>query len=326
MLKEIRWGIIGCGNVTEVKSGPAFNKVPFSKLVAVMRRNGEKAADYAQRHGVPKWYTNAQDLIDDEAVNAIYIATPPDSHAHYTLAALKKGKPVYVEKPMTLNAASAQVMMEAVEASPTKLCVAHYRRQQPYFKKIKELLENKTIGDVLWVDLRFLQPHRKEMLGEGNTPWRINPAFSGGGLFHDLAPHGLDLMLYYFGAPLQSKGMAFNQGGFYEAADVVCGTSLLPHNIVFNGLWHFNAPQGDAADVCEITGTKGKLSFSVFDPQLLHLTLNGKKETFTFQPPAHVQQPMIEAVVAYFRNEKANPCSVQEGMQVMQWLDAFTLA
>src|SRR5205085_8185937 len=102
-MDKINWGIIGCGDVTEVKSGPAFNKVKNSSLVAVMRRNAVKAKDYAQRHNVPKWYTDANDLIADPKINAIYIATPPSSHEKYTLAVLDAGKPVYVEKPMSID-------------------------------------------------------------------------------------------------------------------------------------------------------------------------------------------------------------------------------
>ena len=90
--KTIRWGIIGCGAVTEVKSGPGFQKANNSELVAVMRRNGNKAADFAKRHQVPKWYDDADFLIQDDEVDAVYIATPPDTHKYYTLhvAAAKK--------------------------------------------------------------------------------------------------------------------------------------------------------------------------------------------------------------------------------------------
>lgn len=323
-MAEIRWGIIGCGNVTEVKSGPAFNKVAHSKLVAVMRRDAAKAADYARRHGVPKWYSNADDLINDTDVNAIYIATPPDAHEAYTLAAIQAGKSVYVEKPMALHASSAQVMMNAAQKGGVKLSVAHYRRQQPDFKKIKELLAQKVIGDVVWVDMRFLQPHKAEMMGNDGNFWRVNPQISGGGIFHDLAPHGLDLMLYFFGAPLEAKGLAFNQGKHYQADDVVSGTALLPHNILFRGLWHFNAPAKEKEDVCEIRGTQGTIKFSVFGPQVLEITTGNTTSTITFEPPQHVQQPMIEKVVAYFIGEGENPCSALDGVQVMQWIDAFT--
>ena len=99
-MKTIRWGIIGCGNVTEVKSGPGFQKAKNSALVAVMRRNGALAEDYARRHNVPRWTDDAQALIDDPEVDAVYVATPPAFHIEYTIQAARAGKPVYVEKPL----------------------------------------------------------------------------------------------------------------------------------------------------------------------------------------------------------------------------------
>src|SRR5690606_19456944 len=112
-MEEIRWGMIGAGDVTELKSGPAFSKVSGSKLVAVMRRDLEKDKDYASRHKVGTWYTDAQALIDDPDINAIYIATPPDSHAEYAIRALKAGKYVYVEKPMVLTSKEAERVVDA---------------------------------------------------------------------------------------------------------------------------------------------------------------------------------------------------------------------
>src|SRR5688572_23614993 len=109
----IRWGILGCGDVTEIKTGPAFYKVPGSQLVAVMRRNGELAADFARRHGVPRWYDNAAALVNDPEVDAVYIATPPGAHLEGALLVAAAGKPVYMEKPMARNAAECDAMIAA---------------------------------------------------------------------------------------------------------------------------------------------------------------------------------------------------------------------
>jgi len=174
-MEEIRWGIIGCGDVTEVKSGPAFNKVNNSKLVAVMRRDAEKAADYARRHQVPKWYDDASQLINDPEVNAIYIATPPLQHEAYTIEALKAGKPVYVEKPMTLDAKAAQRMTDASNKLNVKLCVAHYRRAQPMFLKVKELLATQIIGDIRLIRLKMLQSPNPALIAKTANNWRIKP-------------------------------------------------------------------------------------------------------------------------------------------------------
>ncbi|MDP4262528.1 MAG: Gfo/Idh/MocA family oxidoreductase, partial [Bacteroidota bacterium] len=199
-MKKVNWGIIGCGDVTEIKSGPAFNKVKNSALIAVMRRDAGKAADYARRHNVPKWYADAGKLINDPDINAIYIATPPSSHEEYTIAALGAGKPVYVEKPMSVNALSAGKMADAARKKNKKLVVAHYRRAQPLFKKIKQLISEKAIGDIRFVrsDIYKRSLTSAELAAPGKA-WRIDKAVAGGGLFNDLSPHQLDLMYYFFG-------------------------------------------------------------------------------------------------------------------------------
>lgn len=320
----INWGIIGCGDVTELKSGPAFNKVPNSKLVAVMRRNAAKAEDYAKRHGVPKWYNDAYELINDTNVNAVYIATPPLQHEEYTIAALNAGKFVYVEKPMAVNAVAAQKMLGAVTEGK-KLSVAHYRRAQPLFIKLKELLLTDTIGDIRFVDLKFLKPAltREELEQEGKK-WRVDPAVSGGGLFHDLAPHQLDLMLYLLGDIKNAGGYSLNQGGMYNADDIVTGSILFKNQAVFQGTWCFTVPEEEAKDTCEIIGTEGKIRFSVFGEPDIEIIKKGRTGTIHFEKLEHVQQPMIEAVVQYFLGEGENPGTAQDGVEVMRIIDAFT--
>lgn len=323
MMEKINWGIIGCGDVTEVKSGPAFNKVPNSSLVAVMRRDAAKAADYAKRHNVPKWYSNADELINDVDINAIYIATPPGSHEEYALRAIAAGKPVYVEKPMAVNFSAAKNIAAAAAANNVKLCVAHYRRQQPLFIKIKELLAQNAIGAVRMVNLVLHKtPYTKEQLSNPHFAWRVNPAVAGSGLFYDLAPHQLDILYYFFGAVKTVKGISLNQAGLYNADDVVSGTMLFESGIVFNGSWCFNAAA--AKDVCEITGSKGSIRFSMFDYTPVEVIIDGNATTFSFEQLQHVQQPMIHQVVQYFLGNAVNPCSGEDGVAVMQLMESFT--
>ena len=264
-------------------------------------------------------------LINDKDVNAIYIATPPSSHEVYTLAAFQAGKPVYVEKPMTINFSSALRMAKAAKETNMKMCIAHYRRGQPYFKKIKQLIDDKIIGDIRFANLNFYKKllTQEELELPGNK-WRVHSAVSGGGLFHDLAPHQLDLMYYFFGDVEYSKGISTNQSRVYEADDVVTGNILFKNGIVFNGLWCFNIDKENEKDICEIVGSEGKLSFSVFGEQKIFLTKNGTSEVIAFTPPQHVQQPMIEKVVEYFLDVGTNPCSGQDGAEIMKLLDSFT--
>ena len=324
-METIHWGIIGCGDVTEVKSGPAFNKVPNSKLVAVMRRNEAKAKDYAKRHHVPKYYSNAYDLINDPEVTAIYIATPPLQHEEYTIAALEAGKPVYVEKPMAVSKAAAVRMADAANENDGKLCVAHYRRAQPMFIKLRELLESKLIGDIKFINLQFLAPPLSaDQLQQTKMKWRVNPSVAGGGLFHDLAPHQIDLMLYFFGKTKKAAGISLNQAGLYNADDIITGNMLFENDAVFNGLWCFSVPEEEAKDSCEIMGSEGKISFSVFGEPKIAVIKKGKTSTVYFEKLEHVQQPMIEKVVQYFLGRNENPCNAEAGAEVMRIMETFT--
>ncbi len=321
----INWGIIGCGDVTEKKSGPAFNKVPGSRLLAVMRRDAEKAADYARRHGVANSYGDAAALMKHEGLNAVYIATPPDSHADYAVKALEKGFNVYVEKPVTRNASEARRIAEAVKQHPNqKLTVAHYRRALPMFLKVKELLDNKIVGDVRTVQIRMWQSRRPALIANSAVNWRVQPEVSGGGYFHDLAPHQLDLMLFYFGEPERYHGFSLNQSGATPADDHVCGEISFKNKVVVNGSWCFNVAENQTTDTCEIVGTKGKIVFPFFG-NFINYKTDEEEQTLHFTHPEHIQQPMIEKIVAYFNGQGPNPCSIDEAIVLMDIMDAFTL-
>jgi predicted dehydrogenase len=219
-MKTVNWGIIGCGDVTEHKSGPAFNLIEGSKLVAVMRRNATKAMDYAQRHNVPKWYTCVDDLIKDPDVNAIYVATPPDTHAKYTIAALNAGKPVYVEKPMALNFQQCQEMIAASEKNKQPLFVAYYRRALPGFLRVKELIDDGAIGDIRLINISLYQAPKEQDFEPADLPWRVDPEIAGGGYFFDLASHQLDYLDFLFGPAKVVSSIASNQAKLYAAEDL----------------------------------------------------------------------------------------------------------
>ncbi|TDF93736.1 Gfo/Idh/MocA family protein [Paenibacillus piri] len=291
-METVRWGIIGVGDVTEVKSGPGFRKAENSRLVAVMRRNGALAEDYAKRHGVPKWYDNAQSLIHDPEVDAVYIATPPAHHKEYTIEAAKVGKPVYVEKPMAMDYAECRQMITACEQARVPLYVAYYRRALPRFLKVQELLKSGAIGEVRFVTSTQL---RQANDYGGELPWRVQPHLSGGGLFFDMASHTLDLLDFLFGPITEADGRADNQGGQYAAEDIVTGTYKFASGVYGMGTWCYAAYT--EMDLNEIIGTKGKLSFSTLQDKPIVLTTGDRTESWMIDHPPHVQQPLIQSIV-----------------------------
>lgn len=295
---EVRWGIIGCGDVCEVKSAPAMNKIPDSKLVAVMRRDAAKAADYAKRHQVPKWYTNAADLINDPEVNAIYIATPPDSHAEYTAMAAAAGKPVYVEKPMARSYEECQAMIASCEAHQVPLFVAYYRRTLPQFLKVKALIDDQAIGDVRLVSLELFQSIDPGIVRGLENNWRVDPAIAGGGYFYDLASHQLDYLDYLLGPIEKAHGFKTNQAGLYQAEDLVTANFVFQNGVFGTGAWCFTAGKPAVKEESKIIGSKGQITFHFFTDAKVTLETAAGKEVFDFTLPAHIQQPLIEQIVA----------------------------
>jgi predicted dehydrogenase len=294
-MDQIRWGIIGCGDVTELKSGPAFNKVEGSELVAVMRRNKERAEDYARRHNVPKWYGNAQKLIFDPDVNAIYVATPTGSHAEYTLRAASAGKPVYVEKPMARNFVECERMIEECDKADVPLFVAYYRRYLPSFLKIKELIEAGAIGEVRCVTIALCNP--PAALNPDNLPWRVVPEISGGGYFLDLAAHQFDFLDYILGPVKSARGLVANQAGLYRAEDIVCADFVFESGVLGSGIWCFTVAEYNRTDLTAVIGSKGKITYDTFAMGPVKLETEIGIEEFQFSPPKHIQLPLIQTIV-----------------------------
>ncbi len=317
----VNWGIIGCGDVCEVKSGPAFNIANHSRLVAVMRRDLAKAANFAQRHDVPRFYNDASALINDPEVNAIYIATPPAFHEQYTQQAMKAGKPVYVEKPVSVNAAAAERMVRLALEFNLKASVAHYRRRLPLFNKVKSLIREGVIGNVRLVRIATLQPETSKIITQTEDPWRINPELSGGGFFHDLSPHQLDILFWIFGVPKEVYGRSLNQAKRYTAPDVTHLEAVYDRDVCLQGIWAFNVAESATQDSCEIIGDKGMLRFAFFRKSTLEVITNQGSENLEMDYPVNIQLPMIDAVVKFFRGEGNNPCSLEEAVVVMKMID-----
>jgi predicted dehydrogenase len=307
-MEQLNWGIIGCGNVCEIKSGPAFQLLDNSTLKAVMRRDKEKVTDFATRHHVNKWYTNADELIEDKQVNAIYVATPPNMHAHYAIKAMKAGKPVYVEKPMALNYAQSLQMIETSKNTGVPLFVAYYRRFFPYFLKIKEIIDNKEIGTLLAINLVNILAPRKEDYNRENPPWHLIPEIAGGGYFFDLACHQLDILDFIAGPVKDVHGWYTNRAKIYKVEDTLVANLKFETGVFASCCWSYVGNDANQTDRIEIFGTKGQLTFSISSDSPIILKTNSGIEEFKFEKPKHVEMHMIEQLIGSLlgKNEYAS--------------------
>lgn len=322
---SVVWGVIGAGDVCEKKSAPAMNKIPNSRIKAIMRRNAAKAEDFARRHNISLWYTDVDKILNDPEINAVYIATPPDSHAELTIRAAQAGKAVYVEKPMARTFQECNEMIYACQKAGVPLFVAYYRRALPKFIKLKELIENNVIGEVRLIQIEMLKPLVPDLIAKLENNWRVQPQISGGGYFHDVACHQLDLLDFIFGPIKKATGFSSNQGKIYSAPDIVTGTFSIGSNILGSGSWCFTAGKTTEKELTVITGSKGKIEFSTFGDSPLYVDSEsiGKKQ-YHFEMPHHIEQPMIKLVVADLLGTGICPCPGNVGARTSQVMEKMS--
>lgn len=308
VIEHVNWGFVGCGEVTEKKSGPAFRLIENSDVVAVMSRTPSKAKSYAERHNVRKYYSDATELINDPEVNAVYIATPPSTHTTFAIMALKAGKPAYVEKPLSSNYQDCNRINRISQQTGVPCFAAYYRRELPYFQKVKELVSDGCIGEVINVQIRFSVPPRDMDYNRHNLPWRVIPDIAGGGYFYDLAPHQIDLLQCLFGPIVEAKGYCTNRGGLYSSEDSVSACFRFADGLPGSGSWCFVGHESAKEDKIEIIGNRGSLRFSVFTYEPIMLYNENGQQIFEIKNPPFVQLPLIKQVVEHLQHKSICTC------------------
>ncbi len=247
----IGWGIIGCGDVADRKSGAAFNLVPGSRLVSVMRQNGAAAEAFARRHGAARWTTDAQAVIQHPDVHAVYVATPPAHHLEYAMAVAAAGKACLLEKPAGRSLAEFQQIYSGFRAAGLPLFVSYYRRHLPRFRKVKELIDSGALGAIVSIDYRMTKPSREK-------GWALDVARSGGGHFYGLAGHMLDLFDDWFGALEYTGSSVTNAIPRHTTEDSVSLSFSTAGGAVGSGLWNFAA--SGSGDQLVIDGVRGRIT------------------------------------------------------------------
>lgn len=294
-MKNIRWGMIGCGAVTEKKSGPGFYKAHGSSLEGVFNRSITKAEDYAKRHHIPKVYQCIEDLLEDAHIDAVYIATPPKFHKEYAIACMKHGKIPYIEKPLAMNINECKEILKHSQELDIPVYVAYYRRGMEKFKKVKSLLEEKVIGEVRAVYVKHLMEPLATDLSPETLHWTVKANETQGGRFIDMGTHILDMLEFLLGEITEVTGSATNGGNLYEVEDTVVAQFKFENGILGSGIWCYVAKE-NLDEMC-IVGSKGSIRFSVMDYSAVILKTEDEELIFEFEEPEHVSQPYIQSIV-----------------------------
>ena len=316
----IRWGILGCGDVCEVKSGPGFQKAAGSALTMVMRRHADRCADYARRHNVPHWTTDADELIHSDDVDAVYVATPAGSHCDYALRVAAAGKSCYVEKPMARSHAECQRMIEAFKLAGVPLYVGFYRRALPRFLKVKELLDEGTLGTITAVSYRLSAGRHRKAYADGQVEWRLTAEQGGGGLLLDLGSHTLDILDFLLGPIEAVAGDAARRVPVFDVEDSVAMQFRFASGVLGTAMWNFASAVGE--DIIEITGSDGRVTISTFETEPIRLRTASGEQTFDIPNPPHVHQPLIQTIVDELQGKGTCPSTGESGARTAWVMDA----
>jgi predicted dehydrogenase len=321
MLKEVCWGMIGCGNVTEKKSGPPLYKTNHSRVKGGYARRPAPAVDYARRHNIPEVFPTPEALFADGEINAVYISTPPDKHKDYALAALNAGKIPYIEKPMAMNYAECEEILRAGEAAKLPVYVAYYRRGLPKYLKIKEIIDSGELGAIRFVRLhQFMKPETGD-LDRTHLPWRVIPTISSGGKFVDMAVHVIDMVQFLFGDIGAVQGFADNLGGFYDAEDTVGALLQCKSGVRVSGLWCYAADYDDEEML--IAGDKGHIHTGGLSLGSVHVSIGGKENTLEFPEPEHVAGPFIQSLVEEMTGGKKSNADAKSAANNVRVVDTI---
>lgn len=316
--KIYKWGMIGCGSVTELKSAPAYQKTDGFELFAVMRRDADKAEDYAKRHNVPHFFTDADALINHPEIDAIYIATPPDSHEYYALKVAEAGKICCIEKPMAPSYESCLKINAAFEDKNLPLFVAYYRRSLPRFLQVKEWIDQNKIGKIKHIHWHFGKP-ANDIDKSKKYNWRTDATIAPGGYFDDLASHGLDLFTFLLGTITEAKGMAVNTQALYTAKDNVTGHWSHNSGVTGFGTWDFGADKRE--DTVKIYGNEGNISFSVFGEVPIVLERDDEEKSMNIPHPEHVQWYHVQNIKTDLLGGSSHPSTGETAAQTAWVMD-----
>jgi len=316
--KTINWGIVGVGDVCEKKSGPAYQKTNGFYLKAVMRRDIDKAKDFAKRHSVDDFYNNADDLINNPEIDAVYIATPPNKHLDYALKVSEAGKICCVEKPMAVTYQECQTMFHAFKEKNIPLFVAYYRRSLPRFQQIKSWIDTNEIGAIRHIHWSFLKP-AKAVDVSGNYNWRTDKDIALGGYFDDLASHGLDLFHYILGKFESVSGQLTNQQKLYSAHDALSASWIHKTGVTGSAFWNFGSWKRQ--DKVEIIGSNGSIKFSVFDENPIQLITSKETIRLNIKHPENIQLYHVQAMKNHLDGIKKHPSTGETALHTAWIMD-----
>ena len=318
----LRWAIIGAGAIAEKCVAGAMINAPNSSLEMAMRRDAEKLRDFARRWGVGRYTTDLDEVLGDDGIDAVYIATPIYVHKEETIKAAEAGKHVLVEKPMAMTSEECQEMIDACAKNKVKLGVAFYQRFNQRHQKMQEWIAAGKIGQVIGARIQFGQ-YYPEIEGA----WRQIPEQGGGGTIMDTGSHCLDTLRALLGAEVEEVVGFMDTLVFSYPVDDTTSFILRfdngAHGVVTT-FWSTPDVEHFSLNIVDVYGTKGRVVASPINAKNSEgfLKIYRADEWNEFYGDQNTHIAMLEDFVKAVEEDREPGVPGREGMINMKILEA----
>jgi len=289
-MDQVKWGLVGCGDISRKRVAPALRDLPNCDFAAVNRARFELAESFAKEFGARKWYESYDELIGDGDIEAVYIATPVDLHCDQTIAAAEAGKHVLCEKPMGMNTAECDRMLDACRSNGVTLGIAYYRHFYPVILRIREVIASGAIGKPVFVQVNAFE-YFDPQPGD-DRHWFVVPEKSGGGPMFDFGCHRIEVLLHIFGDVTFTRGFIDTLVHEREVEDT--GTAFFRFDGGPNAVLNVTHAAFEPQDTLDIFGTEGSIHVPVLNKGTMIVRNENSGRTEELPPHKNIHQPLVD--------------------------------
>ena len=297
-MNPLRWGLLGAGDIVRKRVGDALREGRGCQLVAVSRANADLVEQFAGEIGARRWHQDWRDLVRDEEIDAVYVATPVHLHAEQTVAAAEAGKHVLCEKPMAMNAAECDRMIAACRDAHVRLGVAYYRHFYPVVIRIGQLIASGAIGEPVFAQMMASEPF--DPRPGAPRHWLVERSQSGGGPMADFGCHRLEVLLHLLGPLAHVSSMVARVALDREVEDTA--TALLQFERGACGMVTVSNAAAERLDTLDIFGTLGSLRVASLNTGDLVVRTSTGDGLESHPPASNLHLPLVEEFVDAVRS------------------------
>lgn len=310
-MKKLTWGLIGCGDIARKRVAPALRDLDNCDFLGVSREREELAEGFAKEFGAKRWYGTWPDLLKDEEIDAVYIATPVHLHAQQTIAAAEAGKHVLCEKPMAINVSECDRMIAACHAHQVKLGVAYYRHFYPVVGRIKEIIQSGEIGEPVLTQINAFESFNPQ--ADHPRHWLLETDRSGGGPMFDFGCHRIEVLTNIFGAISKVSALTANVLFDREVEDTAMALFQFERGTCgVLSVTHAAQPQ----DTLDVFGSNGSIHVPVLNEGTMRVTSAAGERVEAHSPDVNLHAPLIADFVDAVISDRQPAVSGETGRMV----------